>query len=155
MPQTYVGRHDGGLLKDNGLLVTFLGLGGDRHVGEGNQLGGDGQGDGVGGLGSGFIPAGEGTAGIGGLELGDTHVLGIALSILVGRAVETSHFVAQDTVVGDAEDGSTLGELRVEGEGGGVAVLIECGGNRLDAKSQDWGEQKVIVHDISGCAYDD
>jgi hypothetical protein len=135
LSQTYVGGHDGGLLKDNSLLVTLLGLGGDGHVGESNQLGGDGQGDSVGGLGGRLIPAGEGTTGIGGLELGDTHVLGLALGILVRRAVETGHLVAQNTVVGDAEDGSTLGELRVEGESGGVTVLIECGRNRLDAIS--------------------
>lgn len=132
LTQTYVGGHDRGLLKDNGFLVTLLGLRGDGHVGESNQLFGDGQGDSISGLGSGLIPAGEGTAGIGSLELGDAHVLGLALGILVGRAVETGHLVAQNTVEGDAEDGSTLGELRVEGKGGSVAVLIECGRGRLD-----------------------
>lgn len=66
-----------------------------------------------------FLPS------IGGLELGDTHILGVALGILVRRTVETGHLVAQDTIVVDAEDSSTGGKLRVEGEGGGVAVVIE------------------------------
>lgn len=71
--------------------------------------------------------------GIGGLELSDTHVLGVALIILVRRAVETSHLIAQDTIVVDAEDSGTGGKLRIEGESSGVAVVIEGGGDGLEA----------------------
>jgi len=131
-PGNEVGGHDGSLLKDNSLLLRLdLGDLGNGHVGESNQLGGNNQGDSVGGLGSRLIPAGESAAGISGLELGDTHILGVTLSILVRGTVETSHLVAQDTIVVDMQDSGSLGELVLEGEGGGVAVIIKSGLDRV------------------------
>lgn len=99
----------------------------DRHVGEGNELSWHTQLNGEGSLDSGFVPAGESATSFGGLELGDTHDLGVALGILVGGPVETRHLVVQDSLEEDVENCRSLGQFVVECESGGLAVLIKRG----------------------------
>lgn len=116
----------------------------DGHVGESNELRWDAQLDREGSLDSGFVPAGKSAASLSGLELGDTHDLGIALGILVGGAVETGHLVVQDSLEQDVEDCGSLGQLLVECEGGGLAVFIKRGRRSLVAtiagsRNKQWG----------------
>ncbi|GJC83687.1 hypothetical protein ColLi_06525 [Colletotrichum liriopes] len=133
-PGEEVGAHLGAGLEGDE-LPAVLGLLGvlDGHVAEGDLVVGDLNLKVEGGLEVGLVEAGEGAAGVAGLELGAEHVVPLVVAGhrlggldggLVLAAVEAGHLVVDDSLELDGEDGLLgLGDLLVKGDGGALLLL--------------------------------
>lgn len=141
-PGQEVGAHDRAALERDNLLVGTGGLGFlDGHVGEGDLVLGDLNGEIKGGLEVGLVEAGEGAASIARLELGAEHVVELVVpgnagggrgSGLVLGAVETGHVVVELT--GELEgQGDIVGDGKIlgEGDGGALGLGVLGEGGRL------------------------
>ena len=122
------GHHHGGGEPDPALPVRCGALFDHGAVGEGGQGVVDHQGDLEGGLELGFIPAGEGTAGVGRLHLGGGD--GVLDAGLVGEGgpVEPVELVVENAGEGQMQGGRALLEGLGEGEGGPLFVAVEIDG---------------------------
>ena len=89
-------------------------------VGDDGVGGVDGEGYVEGGLVGGLVEAGEGAAGVSGLELGYGVVAGLGLG-----EIEAAELVVEDSGVGDVEGDLTCGELVREGKGGLLFRVVE------------------------------
>ena len=78
----------------------------------------------VGGLKGRLVPAGEGLAGVVGLELGGGDGVAHTVVVGVGRTVKTVQLVVQDSRKGDGGHGRSRGECGVEGKGGGFVLVV-------------------------------
>jgi hypothetical protein len=109
-------------------------------VGEGAQSGGDVESDAEDGLAVGLVEAGEGPAGVGGLELGGGQGLGGPVAVGEGRSVEAVQLVVQDAGEGDGDRDGPRSHRGGEGEDDAFGRLVERdGGGHHGAVDQDLG----------------
>ncbi|KAI6764699.1 hypothetical protein HG531_012586 [Fusarium graminearum] len=135
----------------------------DRHVAQSNLVGRNLDVKVKGGLEVGLVEAGESSASVASLELGAEHVVPFAIvgnrsgrstGRLVLAAVETSHFIVDDTLELDGDD--SLGsdrELLVKGDGRalGLGVIVKlCGFHQLRV-DEDLGVRELKFEGV----YDD
>ena len=120
-----IGGHLGSGVELQGVLCVSRagGVGGDGAVGDGGVALVDDQGHVEGGLEGGLVKAGEGTAGVGGLELGD----GVVAMRGFGE-IEAAQFIVEDAGELDVDGGFAGGQRLGDREGGLLLVVVEGDG---------------------------
>ncbi len=150
-----VRRHLDGVGEAHDLAATLGRLRQDAGVGDDGERRVDGQRHVEHRLEGRLVPAGEGTAGVGGLELGGGHRAGDAARVLVDRPIETAQLVvegaAEDQPQAPAARGQRLGERQPAALGGLVErdrrPLLAIPG--IDDHRLVDGELDGVQHDLA------